>query len=340
MSSSTKIGFAVIGLGAIAQSSVLPSLAKHKRARLVALVSRDKKKAQRLARKHKAKFAYTNEELSSCLANPEVDALFIATPPGEHASATIAAARAHKHVLCEKPLAASAEQSAAMVEVCRENGVILMTAYRKYFEPSSSFLKKLIQQGDLGRIDLIHTSFSEMYRPGISQPWLVEPELAGGGPLMDLGIYCVNTNRWLMDEDPVEVSAQSWVNDAARFKRVEEGITFRLRFPSGAVLQGSSSYNTAPASFIFVSGSKGWASLSPAYSFEFERRVVATIGERHIDKKFKIIDEFAPEFEAFISTIQTGRPLAPDGAQGHRDMIILKAIYQAAREKQPVAIRY
>ena len=108
-----------------------------------------------------------------------------------------------------------------------------MTAYRKYFEPSTRFLKKLIQGGDLGRIDVIHTAFSELHVPGKSLEWLLDSKLAGGGPLMDLGIYCVNTSRWLVDEDPVEVNAEAWKHDLLRFREVEEGIAFRMRFPSG-----------------------------------------------------------------------------------------------------------
>ena len=192
--------------------------------------------------------------------------MYIATPPGDHAHLTIQAAQAGKHVLCEKPLAATSQQSAAMVEACRESGVSLMTAYRKYYEPSTLHLKRLIQSHKLGRIDVIHTAFSELYSPGVSQSWLVDAKMAGGGPLMDLGVYCVNTSRWLVDENPSELSAQSWVHDAAKFQEVEEGISFRLRFRSGLVLHGSSTYGAALSSFIFLQGTKGWAFASAGVS--------------------------------------------------------------------------
>ena len=145
-----KVGFAVVGLGSIAQGSVLPAFANSKRAKLVALVSRDKKKAQRLARKFKVKSAYSSDEYAACLANPEVAAVYIATPQGEHETLTVKAAEAGKYVLCEKPLAATVEQSAQMVKACRQHGVLLMTAYRKYFEPSTLYLKKLIREGYQG----------------------------------------------------------------------------------------------------------------------------------------------------------------------------------------------
>jgi predicted dehydrogenase len=340
MTSRRKVGVAVVGLGSIAQGSVLPAFSRSNKARLVAVVSRNRNKAARVARNFKAPAFYSLDEYAACLANPEVEAVYVATPQGEHAWLTIQAAQAGKHVLCEKPLAATVEQSAQMVKACQNNSVLLMTAYRKYFEPGTRLLKKLIQAGEFGRIDVIHTAFSELHVPGKSLQWLLDPELAGGGPLMDLGIYCVNTSRWLAGEDPVEVSAQAWKNDELRFQQVEEGITFRMHFPSGLVVQGSSSYGAVLSSLIYIQGTKGWASMAPAFDFNEPRRLIGTIRGRDIDRRFKVIDEFALELDAFASAIRNQRKIEPDGEQGHRDMIILQAIYESARSQMPVTIRY
>src|SRR5271156_5668884 len=340
MTSRRKVGFAVVGLGSIAQGSVLPAFSRSNKARLVAVVSRNRNKAARVARNFKAPAFYSLDEYAACLANPEVEAVYVATPQGEHAWLTIQAAQAGKHVLCEKPLAATVEQSAQMVKACQNNSVLLMTAYRKYFEPGTRLLKKLIQAGEFGRIDVIHTAFSELHVPGKSLQWLLDPELAGGGPLMDLGIYCVNTSRWLAGEDPVEVSAQAWKNDELRFQQVEEGITFRMHFPSGLVVQGSSSYGAVLSSLIYIQGTKGWASMAPAFDFNEPRRLIGTIRGREIDRRFKVIDEFALALGAFASAIRNQRKIEPDGEQGHRDMILLQAIYESARSQMPVTIRY
>jgi len=335
-----KVGFAVVGLGAIAQGSVLPAFANCKCAKLVALVGSDNKKTAQLARKFRAKTYYHSNQYAECLANPEISAVYITTPPGVHAGLTIQAAQAGKHVLCEKPLAANLADSAAMVEACRRHGVLLMTAYRKFYEPSTLYLKQLIQSGDLGRIDVIHTAFSELHVPDVSLPWMLDSKIAGGGPLMDLGVYCVNTTRWLVEENPVEVSAKSWVHDTVRFWDVEQGISFRLQFPSGLVVQGSSSYGAVLSSFIFVQGTKGWLSLSPAFPFDEDRLLTGKIGKRHITRKFKVTDEFAPELDAFAAAIQNKHSVEADGIQGHRDMIVMDAIYEAAKTQQSVAIRY
>jgi predicted dehydrogenase len=340
MAAEKKIGYAVVGLGSIAKSSVLPAFARCKRARLVAVVGRDKKNAESLAKKFKAKAAYDSAAFAECLANSEISAVYIATPPGEHLELAVLAARAGKHVLCEKPLAATLAQATGIVEACRTSGVLLMTAYRKYFEPSCLYLKKLIRDGDLGRIDVIHTAFSELHTPGVSLDWLLDARLAGGGPLMDLGVYCVNTSRWLAGEDPVEVSAHAWQNDKARFHDVEEGISFRMRFPSGLVVHGSSSYGAAPSSFLIVQGTKGWLSLAPAFPFDEERRLTGKIEGRWFERKFKVVDEFAPEIDAFAEAIQKKQTVEPDGVQGLRDMKILHTIYEAAKKQESIAIRY
>jgi len=340
MTMAGKIGYAVVGLGNIARNSVLPAFANCKKAKLVAVVSRDEKKAAALQTKFHAAIACRTRDYEACLENPDISAVYIATPPGEHEWFTVRAARAGRHVLCEKPLAATVTQSARMVEACRRHGVLLMTAYRKYFESSSLYLKSLVRSGALGRIDMIHTAFSELYHPGIAPGWLLDPDLAGGGPMMDLGVYCVNTSRWLAGEDPVGAFAQSWRHDSRRFRHVEEGITFRLKFPSGLLVQGSSTYSAAMSSFIFVQGSKGWVSLSPAYPYEEERRVTGRIAGRTIDQRFRPTDEFALEIDAFAAAIQKKKAVEPDGIEGHRDMIILRAIYRSARTLKPVEIKY
>jgi predicted dehydrogenase len=340
MTAAPKIGYAVVGLGSIAKSSVLPAFAKCKRAELAAVVGRDRKNAESVAKEFKAPTAYGSAELAACLRNPEVAAVYIATPQGEHLHLAVQAAKAGKHVLCEKPLATSVAQAAKMVAPCHQAGVLLMTAYRKYFEPSAVYMKKLIRDGALGRIDVIHTAFSELHVPGVSLAWLLDARVAGGGPLMDLGVYCVNTSRWLAGEDPAQVSALAWRNDEQRFTSVEEGISFRMQFPSGLVVNGSASYGAAMSSFLFVQGTKGWLCLTPAFPFDEERRLTGKIAGRRIEKRFKMVDEFAPEIDAFAQAIQQNSSVEPDGVQGLRDMQILHAIYEAAKKQKSVAVRY
>ena len=335
------VGYAVVGLGGIAQQAVLPAFGNAKDARLVAVVSSNKEKAGRLAQQFHSDSHYTYGEYAECLKNPEVEAVYITTPPGEHEKYTVQAAKAKKHVLCEKPLATTVDTCRRMVKACRDNKVLLMTAYRKYFEPGSVALKKIISSGELGRIDIVHTAFTEFRPAGDSTPdWMLKRKLSGGGPLMDLGVYCVNTSRWLVDEDPVQATAFQWTRDRKRFKEVEEGVAFRLHFPSGLILQGTSSWGSVLTSFIQVHGEKGWASLSPAFAFEDDRRLSGKISGTWFGQEFTAIDEFALELDAFAASIRENRKPEPDGEHGMRDIVIIDAIYRAAKKGRPVSIRY
>jgi len=336
-----QVGYAVVGLGAISQQAVLPAFAHSKNARLIAVVSGDKAKAKQLAEQFRATNHYTYDEYAGCLKNPEVEAVYVATPPGAHEKYTVQAARAKKHVLCEKPLATTVDACRRMVQVCRDNSIQFMTAYRKYFEPGSVALKKIISSGQLGRIDIIHTAFTEFRPAGDSSPeWLFKRKVSGGGPWMDLGVYCVNTSRWLVDEDPVEAAAASWTRDRKRFKEVEEGVAFRLNFPSGLVLQGTASWGSVLTSFVQLHGEKGWASLSPAFAFEDDRRLTGKIAGKWFGEEFNAMDEFALELDAFAGCIRENRQPEPSGVQGMRDVAIIEAIYRAAKLGRPVAIRY
>ena len=341
MAPEKRIGYAVVGLGSISQVAVLPAFAHSKKAKLVAVVSGDKNKAKKFAQDFNAGEAYTYAELSQCLGNPQVDAVYIATPPGEHEKYAVAAAKAGKHVLCEKPLAATVKQARNMVSACHRNKVLFMTAYRKYFEPSSLALKKMIRTGDLGRIDIIHTLFAEHRPLGDNSPsWLFSKKLCGGGPLTDLGVYCINTTRWLVDEDPISATGISWVREKRRYKEVEEGVAFRLDFKSGIVLQGTAAYSAAFSSFVHVHGEKGWAELAPAFAFEEERRLSGKVDGKWFDKTYEPIDEFVLEIDAFADRIREAREPEPTGEQGLRDIIIIDAIYRAVKQRRTVAIKY
>jgi len=341
MASRKRVGYAVVGLGSISQVAVLPAFAHSEKAKLVAVVSGDRKKAAKFAHLFKATEAYRYDQFSRCLENPLVEAVYIATPPGEHEKYAVAAAKAGKHVISEKPLAATVQQARRMVNACRRNKVLFMTAYRKYYEPSSLMLKEMIKAGKLGRIDIIHTLFAELRTFGDNSPaWLFSRELCGGGPLTDLGVYCINTTRWLIDEDPVAATGISWGRDRRRYKEVEEGVAFRLDFKSGIVLQGTAAYSAAFSSFVHVHGEKGWAELAPAFAFDEERRISGKVGGKWFAKTFRPIDEFALELDAFADCILEGREPEPTGEQGLRDMIIMEAIYRAVGQRRSVAIRY
>ncbi len=339
MGASKRVGIAVVGLGHIAEDAILPAFRRSQKAKLVALVSGDERKAKRLASAFGASDYFHYDDYALCLSHPKVEAVYIATANLLHADFTLRAASAGKHVLCEKPMATSTDDAQRMVDACRASRVRLMVGYRKYLEPASLALKKLIESGKLGRLRLIHSAFTILLPPPKKGPdWHLDRRLSGGGSLMDVGIYCVNTVRWLTGEEPVEAAAYVWSVEPERFVDVEESIAFRLTFPEGLVLQGSASYGAAKASFLHVHGERGWAALDPAFAYNEERRLFGKLGGRWFEKKFKVMDEFALELDYFAQCIRRKRDPEPSGDEGLRDVVVMQAVYRSARENRPVPI--
>lgn len=337
MASSGRVGYAVVGLGHIAEHAVLPAFRRAKKSRPIALVSSDPTKARRLAARFHVPHHCAYERLEDCLGNTEVEAVYIATNNSTHLEFARRAAAAGKHVLCEKPLANTSEECRKMIEACRKHGVKLMTAYRKYFEPAAVDLKKLVSNKKLGRLKLIHSAFT--FNLPVQQVWHLNRELAGGGSLWDVGVYSINAVRWLTDLEPLETSAYSWTSDHVRFCEVEESISFQLKFPDGLFVQASSSFAAAKASFVQIHGEKGWAALDPAFAYNEPRRLFGQISGKWFDKVYKPMEEFAPELDHFASCIRANREPEPDGLTGARDVSVMEAIYEAAKCGHPVAIR-
>jgi predicted dehydrogenase len=338
MAQTKRVGYAVVGLGRIAEHAVLPAFREARKSRLIALVSGDAGKAKRLARKFRASQYATYDRFEDCLRNPEIEAVYISTNNSTHAEWALRAAAAGKHVLCEKPLAKTVEECRQMVEACRRHRVKLMSAYRKYFEPSCVALKKLIDGGKLGRLKLIHSAFTFNLPP--QQVWHLSRELAGGGSLWDVGIYCINTTRWLTGLEPVEATGHSWTAEPERFKEIDESIAFQLTFPGGLYVQASSSFAAAKASFLQIHGEKGWAALDPAFAYNEERRLFGQIGQKWFGKVYEPVEEFHFELDHLAECIRNNREPEPDGVTGLRDVAVMEAIYEAAESARSVSITF
>jgi predicted dehydrogenase len=336
MPQSKRVGYAVVGLGHIAEHAVLPAFRHAQKSRLIALVSSDANKAKRLAGRFHAHEYFTCDRFEECLRNPEVEAVYIATNNSTHLNFTRRTAAAGKHVLCEKPLANTSEECRQMVEACRRGKVKLMTAYRKYFEPATVDLKKLIASRKLGQLKLIHSAFT--FNLPAHQVWHLSRELAGGGSLWDVGVYCVNAVRWLTGLEPLEASAYAWTSDPGRFREVEESISFQLKFPAGLYVQASSSFAAAKASFLQIHAEKGWVALDPAFAFNEPRRLFGQIGAKGFGKTYKPVEEFHLELDHLAACIRANREPEPDGVTGMRDVAIMEAIYEAASSGHSVAI--
>jgi glucose-fructose oxidoreductase len=331
-----QVGYAVIGLGHIAQAAVLPAFSHAKNARLLALVSGDAEKREKLARKYRCD-AYDVRELDDVLARPDVDAAYITEPNDKHAEFAVRCAKAGVHVLCEKPLAISEEECRRIIEACNETGVKLMTAYRLHFEESNLAAVKLIEQGRIGELRFFSSLFSYQVRPGNIRT----SSERGGGAIWDLGVYCINAARYLFRADPVEVFALRMDRrEDERFKDVHEGMSVLLKFPGDRIAQFTVSFGAYEEDHTRLVGTKGHIELVDGYEYSGPRELRLSVGGKELVRKFRPADQFAPELIAFSRAILEDTEVEPNGEEGLRDVRVIVAALRSARENRPLTLSW
>src|SRR5205807_9577486 len=252
-----KLGWAIVGLGSLSINQILPAFAKCEKSKVVAFVSGHPDKASKLALRYGVdpKNIYNYQNYDSIKDNPDVDLIYIVLPNGMHAEYTVRGLQAGKHVLCEKPMANTPAECQQMVDAGRKADRKLMIAYRCRYEPFNREAIRIAQSGDLGPTQMILADAG--FKMGDPTVWRLNRQLAGGGSLMDIGIYALNATRYLTGEEPTEVNAMIYSTPGdPRFKEVEEHINFQLRFPSGILANCSSSYGYFHQSHFRVMGTE------------------------------------------------------------------------------------
>ncbi len=237
-----KLGWAVVGLGSLSINQILPAFATCEKSKVVALVSGHPDKAGKLALRYgvDAKNIYNYQNYDSIKSNPEVDVIYIVLPNGMHAEYTVRGLQAGKHVLCEKPMANTPAECQQMIDAGRKADRKLMIAYRCRYEPYNREAIRIARSGELGPTQMILADTG--FRMSDPTVWRLNKQMAGGGSMMDIGIYALNASRYLTGEEPKEVNAMIYSTPGdPRFKEVEEHVTFQLRFPSGILANCSSS---------------------------------------------------------------------------------------------------
>jgi predicted dehydrogenase len=334
---SDRLRWAVVGLGYFAQKAVLPAFAHaRKSSRLVALFSDDRRKRKNLGKKYRVKETLAYDEYDQFLASGAVDAVYIALPNHLHKDFTVRAARAGVHVLCEKPMAPTEEDCRAMIDACREANVKLMVAYRLHFEEANLMAVDLARRGKLGELRYFASVFSLPVQEGNIR---TNPTEQGGGPLYDIGIYCINAARYLFQDEPTEVVALAASRRGdERFASTDEQVAATLRFPGERLATFTASFGGADSGSFELVGSKGSLRLDPAYEYA-ERMVLQTrIGEKVRTRKFGKRDQIAPELEYFARCVRRDEQPEPSGWEGLHDVRIIRSILESARSGKKVAI--
>jgi len=336
--SQKKTRYAAVGLGLISVQHFMPACRQSSMSEITGLVSGHPDKARRLAAEYNvpADSIYTYENYDEMRNNPNIDAVYIGLPNGMHAEYTIRAAKAGKHVLCEKPMTTSVADAEAMIAACKQADRKLMIAYRCQLEATILKARDLVQTGALGKIQGAQGAFGFNAQPGI---WRLDRKLAGGGPLMDVGIYPLNTTRFLFGEEPGDIKANSSVIDHdGRFDQVEENLAWIMKFPSGITASYNTTYGAQMPGFLRIFGSKGILTLEPAFGYE-GTHLVARINGPSRGQPGTTIDmpspdkdpiEFVHEADYFANCIQNNLPVGPSGEEGLRDTRIMMDIYRAS----------
>jgi predicted dehydrogenase len=323
-----RIRYAVVGLGHIAQAAVLPAFRHAARnSELVALVSSDSRKLRALGRRYRVEHLCSYEELDALLADDVVDAVYLALPNDMHRDFTLRAARAGKHVLCEKPMAVTARDCEAMIRATRQAGVKLMIAYRLHFERANLEAARLARSGRLGEMRFFSSDFAMQ----VSDDNIRLKAKKGGGPLYDIGIYCINAARFMLSEEPVAVSAIATKSRDPRFKEVEETLIGTLRFKDERLASFTCSFGAADRATFTLTGTRGSITLDPAYEYAQGLSYTVRIGERKQVKRFAKSDQFAPELLYFSNCILKDQSPEPSGEEGLADVRIIEALHRSAR---------
>ena len=327
-----RVGFALVGLGLLSANQIAPAFAKTKHCRLAGIVTSapDKGRAWQHRYDLPDRSIYTYENMESMADNPDIDAVFIVTPNALHAIHTIKAARAGKHVLCEKPMEVSSARCQMMIDACRQAGRQLAIAYRCQFEPHNLEAIRLAREQVFGKTRIIEATFG--FPLSQEERWRLQRSLAGGGALMDVGIYALQATRYLTGEEPVLVSALETKTDRVRFQEVDETVTWQMTFPSGVIAHCATSYNVDETDRFTVIAERGRFGLAPAFSYN------GMAGWRSDGQSlhYPQTDHFAVQMDDFAECILTGRPTRVPGEEGMRDIRIIEAIYASIRSGKTV----
>lgn len=327
-----KLGIALVGLGSYSTNQLAPALQETRHCRLAGIVTGTPSKVEDWKKRYgiPQKNVYNYENFDSIKDNPDIDIVYVVLPNAMHAEYTIRAAKAGKHVICEKPMAVSVKECEQMIAACKSAGKMLSIGYRLHFEPHNLEMMRLGQKEIYGPVKKIETGNGFV----LTNPnaWRLDKELAGGGPLMDMGIYSVQGARYVMGKEPIAVTAREEKTKPQLFKEVEETLYWQMEFPGGAIADCETSYNKSIGR-LRAEATQGWFELEPAFSYSGIK------GKTHKGPmNFPQINQQAVQMDDFAYCILHNKPTRVPGEEGLKDMKVIEAIYKAAQSGQKVKI--
>jgi len=317
-----KLGVALVGLGKYSTEQLAPALLETHHCYLAGIVTGTASKIQEWKVKYGIPDSniYNYENFDEIGNNKDIDILYIVLPNALHAEYVIRGAKAGKHIICEKPMGLSVEECDDMIRSCKDAGVMLSIGYRLQFEPHHRDVMKMGQSKVFGEL----TAISAAHGSDDTNGWRLDKKLAGGGPLMDLGIYCIQAARYTSGMEPVAVKAtEGKKTNPEVFKNIEESLSWEMEFPGGLTASCETSYAKEMNS-LHADAAHGWFELSPAYPYEGIKEKTAT-GFVELPN----INQQALQMDDFAHAILTNGPVKVSGEMGRNDIKIIEAIYKA-----------
>lgn len=330
-----KLGWALVGLGSLSTNQIAPALAKTKHCKLAAIVTGTPAKAEQWKKKFSIpdSHVYNYETFDKIAENPDVDVIYVVLPNSMHEEFVIRGAKAGKHVFCEKPMANTADECRRMIAAMKTAGKMLGVGYRCQFEPHHRECMRLAREKTFGDLKFIEAGFG--FQIGDPTQWRLRKKLAGGGALMDVGVYALQACRYISGEEPVEVIAQETKTDMAKFAEVDETISWSMKFPSGVMASVMTTYAFNGSNFFTATCKNGRFGMDPAYSYD---GLKGWTSKPDVKIEFPAVDHFATEMDAFADAILAGKPFTPSGEEGLKDLLVVEAIYQSIKEGKAVKV--
>lgn len=327
-----KLGIALVGLGSYSTYQLQPALAETNLCRLAGIVTGTPSKAKDWTERHPhlKGHVYNYENFDRIAEDDAIDIVYVVLPNSMHAEYTIRAAKAGKHVITEKPMAVSVAEAQAMIDACDAAGKKLSVGYRCQFQPHNMEAIRLGQEEVFGPVRMMETEFG--FRIGNPEQWRLKHALAGGGALMDVGVYAIQAARYVTGMEPTRVWAQEFKTDPVKFAEVDETITWQLTFPNGAVANSTTSY-IASTQRLYAAAERGWFEVNPAYSYS---GIKGRTSEGPME--FAQTNQQAVQMDAFADCVMNDRTSKVDGHEGMRDMKIVEAIYKSIETGGPVSL--
>lgn len=332
-----KLGVALVGLGSYSSGQLAPALQQTKFCQLAGVVTGSPAKAAQWQKQYglAAKNCYDYQTFDRLIDNPAIDIVYVVLPNALHAEYVVRAAQAGKHVICEKPMATSVADARHMIAAMKKAGKQLSVGYRLHFEPHNQAMMHLGQAQAYGAIK--HLAADNGFQFNNSTPWRVDKKLSGGGPLMDMGIYCLQGCLYTKGQVPVSVTATfAPGGGTGYFKQVEAGMSWQLRFADGAVADCRTSYAQNMPGRLRADAANGWFELAPAFGYGgLAGRTSKNDGKLNLPN----INQQAAQMDDFAQCVLLNKPTRVPGEMGLRDVQLLEAIYRAAEIGQPVSTK-